>query len=238
MKDYKAEVTLRLEAPDAMHWSIIDVLKGEYESGFHGSNLDILDIGANVGSFAIWASMRYPGSRITSYEPNPGTFAMLRRNVEGRPGITPVQAALFPGGMTHATYVSRFAGDGEGGLETYMRDTFVEGAQAERHEVAVIDPASLPSADLVKIDIEGGEGPVLAALDLTRTALVLAEFQNRKNLEAIEAVLASEFETVHRVVHPWDGLVGAQGYRADLAGDVFGNIYAARRGQTRLTRGA
>ncbi len=65
------------------------------------------------------------------------------------------------------TFLSRFAGDGESGLAAYAGDTFVAGAQAQSFEVPVVDPASLPSPDIVKIDIEGGEGDVLDALDLS-----------------------------------------------------------------------
>jgi hypothetical protein len=60
-------------------------------------------------------------------------------------------------------------------------------------EVDVVEPSKLTSADIVKIDIEGGEAAVLAALDLSNTALVLAEFQNRRNRLAMQEVLARNF---------------------------------------------
>ena len=63
MKQYVARIPMSLAVPEAMHWAIKDVLEGEYEGGFDGVGLDILDIGANVGSFALWASARWPGSR-------------------------------------------------------------------------------------------------------------------------------------------------------------------------------
>lgn len=72
-------------------------------------------------------------------------------------------------------------------------ETFVEGALAESYEVRVIDPASLPCADIVKIDIEGGEGDVLDHLDLSRTSLVLLEYQNRKNRDQAHARLVTDF---------------------------------------------
>ena len=45
---------------------IKDVLEGEYEAGFDGVGLDILDIGANVGSFALWATARWPSTPMTN----------------------------------------------------------------------------------------------------------------------------------------------------------------------------
>lgn len=236
MKRYTAQIPMALHVPEAMHWAIKDVLDGEYESGHDGMGLDILDVGANVGSFALWATARWPGSRVTSYEPHPGTFDFLARNTAGRVDITTVNAALFPGGLTSATFMSRFAGDGESGLAAYAGDTFVEGAQAESYEVAVVDPTTLPSADIVKIDIEGGEGDVLDALDLSRTSLVLLEYQNRKNRDQLMRRLADGFETIDLREYSWDPLLEQKGYRQDLKGDVYGRLFAARRGQTRLTR--
>lgn len=238
MNTYVARIPMNLEVPEAMHWAIKDVLEGEYETGFDGIGLDILDVGANVGSFALWATARWPGSRVSSYEPHPGTFELLRRNTAGRTDIRIVNAALFPGGIKTATFLSRFAGDGESGLAAYAGDTFVAGAQAESYEVAVVDPATIPSPDIVKIDIEGGEGDVLDAIDLSRTSLVLLEYQNRKNKLQLERRLADEFELIDGVEHSWDPLLEQKSYRLDLRGDVYGRMFALRNGQTRLVRRA
>jgi FkbM family methyltransferase len=238
MKQYVARIPMTLAVPEAMHWAIKDVLEGEYEAGYDGVGLDILDIGANVGSFALWATARWPGSVVTSYEPHPGTFELLKRNTHQRRDITAVNAALFPGGQTTASFVSRFAGDGESGLASYAGDTFVAGAMVERYEVAVVDPASLPSADIVKIDIEGGEGDVLDHLDLSNTSLVLLEYQNRKNRLQLEARLATDFELIDTLEYAWDPLLEQRCYRPDLAGDVYGRMFAARKGVTRMTRAA
>ncbi len=235
---YIARIPMSLVVPEAMHWAIKDVLEGEYEAGFDGVGLDILDVGANVGSFALWATARWPGSKVTSYEPHPGTFEFLTRNTFARRDIVTVNAALFPGGQATATFLSRFAGDGESGLASYAGDTFVAGAMAESYEVAVVDPASLPSADIVKIDIEGGEGDVLDHLDLSRTSLVLLEYQNRKNRLQIEARLKPEFEIIDTIEHQWEPLLIQPGYRPDLKGDAYGRIFAARRQMTRMTRAA
>ncbi len=178
MKTYVARIPMSLEVPEAMHWAIKDVLEGEYETGHDGSDLDILDVGANVGSFALWASARWPGSRVTSYEPHPGTFAYLSATLPAAPASPPSTPRCFPAAWGPRPFTSRFAGDGESTLGAYAAETFVAGAQGETYEVAVVDPATLPSADIVKIDIEGGEGDVLDALDLSRTSLVLLEYQN------------------------------------------------------------
>jgi FkbM family methyltransferase len=233
---FVARIPMSLACPEPMLGAIQHVLEGEYEAGYDGVGLDILDVGANVGSFALWSSARWPASRVRSFEPHPGTFEFLTRNTAGRSDITIVNAALFPGQTGKATFRSRFAGDGESGLAAYAGDTFVEDALVETYEVDVVDPATLPSADVVKLDIEGGEGEVLAHLDLSRTSLVLLEFQNRRNREQIRATLAADFDLLHDEEYPWDELLGYEGYRKDLKGDAWGRIFAVRRGVTRMTR--
>lgn len=238
MSRYVARIPMSVACPEPMQAAIRHVLEGEYEADYDGVGLDILDIGANVGSFALWSSARWPGSHVRSFEPHPGTFEFLKQNTAGRRDITIVNAALFPGGQTKATFHSRFAGDGESGLAAYSGDTFAAGTLVETYEVDVVDPTSLPSADVVKIDIEGGEGEVLAHLDLSRTSLVLLEFQNRKNRAQIRATLAAEFDLLHDEEFAWDDLLGYTGYRQDLKGDAWGRIFAVRRNLTRMTKTA
>jgi len=76
---------------------------------------------------------------------------------------------------------------------------------------------------------------VLAALDLSKTALVLAEFQNRKARLSMQAVFRDhDFEAILDEECPWDPILDYMDYRRDLMGDVYGRMFYRRRGQTRL----
>lgn len=232
-----AKIPVAIDFPDAMKDAVGYVLSGEYESGHDGAGLTILDIGANVGSFALWASLRWPGSTIHSFEPHPGTFAYLKRNTAPNPRIHCTNAAVFPGGAAKAEFFSRFAGDGEAGLLAYAGDTFRADVIEATYEVDVVAPSALPKADIVKLDIEGGEGAVLAALDLSATSLVLGEFQNRRNRVEMRATLAKAgFIAVRDEECPWDPILDYKDYRQDLKGDIYGLMFYERRGQTRLVR--
>lgn len=228
-------VPVLIEAPDAMLSAVRYVLEGEYESHHDGTDLDILDIGANVGSFALWAVRRWPGSRVRCFEPNPETFAILKRNIAGYGLIQPSNAAVYPSENAREAFFSRYAGDGEAGLTRYIGDTFREGVIKPSFEVDIIRPEALGSADLVKIDIEGGEAEVLAALDLSRTALVLAEFQNRKARHTMQAVFRDNgFEAVLDEECPWDPILDYMDYKRELIGDIYGRMFFRRKGQKRL----
>ena len=231
-----ARIPVEMEYPDEILGNLInEVFSGEYESGHDGADLTILDIGANIGSFAVWAALRWPGSTIHCFEANPGTFPYLQRNTRGNPRIHCNHAAVFPGVERKMTFFSRFAGDGEAGLATYIGETFRRDLQGHRHEVDVADPAGLPKADIVKLDIEGGEGAVLAALDLSGTALVLCEFQNRRNRLQMQATLAKAgFVAVRDEAAPWDPILDYKDYNQDLKGDIYGHMFYARKGQTKL----
>ena len=231
---FTAHIPLVIDCPPQMEAAVRYVFEGEYESHHDGSGLDILDIGANVGSFALWAALRWPGSTIRCYEPNPGTFAYLQRNIAARAGITATNAAVYPGVGSREPFFSRYAGDGEAGLVSYARDTFREQAVAPSFDVDVIAPHGLASADIVKLDVEGAEAAILAHLDLSNTSLVLAEFQNSKNRAAMQQVLARDFTAVLDESCPWDPILDYLDYRADLKGDVYGRMFYVRRGMTRL----
>ena len=223
-----------------MQDAVTYVLSGEYESGFDGAGLTILDIGANVGSFALWASLRWPGSTIHCYEPNPGTFAYLARNTAGHPNVHCVNAAVFPGEPEKGHVLQPLCRRRRGGPRRLCRRHVSRrrGAADTSRSMSLPLP-TLPKADFVKLDIEGGEAAVLASLDLTGVSLVLGEFQNRRNrIDMQETLAKAGFVVVRDEECPWDPILDYKDYRADLKGDVYGHMFYERKGQTRLRPGA
>lgn len=133
----------------------------------------VYDIGANIGLISLILALRPEGRacRFHAFEPEPRNFEQLNANVDlndlaGR--VSPHQLAL---------------GDREGEVELFVRGTAGEG----RHSIAArrgstdsimvpVMPASQFATsenafpDVIKIDVEGAEGYVLAGLDeLVRT---------------------------------------------------------------------
>ena len=164
---FTAAVPIAVEAPSPMCTAIETVLAGEYEAGLFGENLAILDIGANVGSFSIWANLRWPNSTIHAYEPNPQTFEMLRRNVAHLSNIQIHNSALWPTDKPTAPFFSRYAGDGEAGLTACAGRTFKTMPPEAVFPVSIIHPNMLPHADIIKVDVEGAEWEILRHLDVS-----------------------------------------------------------------------
>lgn len=84
-----------LAAPDATTaWTVVtQIAAGEYR--WPGLTPEprwrVVDVGANIGVFALWAERL--GAHVVAFEPEPKTFASLVTNVAGR-RVSPRQAAL------------------------------------------------------------------------------------------------------------------------------------------------
>jgi FkbM family methyltransferase len=238
-RTFRASMPLRFNLPGGVAGGIVaEVLAGEYESGVDGVNLRVLDLGANVGAFAVWAAHRWPGSTVDAYEPNPTTFALLQGTARRYPMIRCHQAAVQAGVGPEAVLFSRSGGDGQAGLVASLGTTFTPDllAHGERIRVAVIHPRDLPAADVIKVDVEGAEADILCNADLSATSLLLLEFQNDANLARIKDRLSREFELLYQRAEPWAAILATDSYQPDLAGDHYGVAYFLRRGQTRLWR--
>ena len=231
---FSARIPVEIEYPPPMEPAVRKVLAGEYDAPLDGSGLTILDIGANVGSFTLWASLRWPGSAVHAYEPEPATHELLLRNVGHLPDVTCTRAAVYPSDDATVTFFSRYPGDGEAGI---VELTTFEAPSADRtFEVPVVRPETLPRADIVKVDAEGAEAAILGGLDLGAVSLVMVEFQTNADREAIKALTREHFVVEHEDATPWDSLAGRYGYRADMAGETQGVMVFANRTSDRLTR--
>lgn len=205
-----------LQAPDAdTAWMVaLQIAVGEYrapgltpEAGWR-----VVDVGANIGVFALWAERR--GAEVTAFEPEPKTFESLVANVAGR-RISPRQAALVGRAMPAARlYLSEVDS---------TRNTLI-GKEIESgeplHDFVDVPTVTLTDVvgsgcDLLKLDCEGIEFEALLSADdetLRSAKRIILEFHRIAGSPEVivdrleDAGLKAEVLTVSESV----GLIGAQ----------------------------
>lgn len=116
-----------------------------------GTPSRILDLGANVGLFGLYAAGRWPDAHIDAFEPDPANAAVHRRSITGN--SLGARWRLRQEAAGAADGVARFA---SGGVALSALDESGDIVVTVRD---VLD--SMAGADLVKMDIEGGEWPIL-----------------------------------------------------------------------------
>jgi FkbM family methyltransferase len=158
-----------------------------------------IDAGGNIGMFGVWLLGRYPGSELVSFEPDPRNAALLRRAIAANDAgqrwrLTQSAVAATAGEV-------RFAGS------QFATSHVIDEPDANGPGVTAVPAVDFfeqaTAADLVKIDIEGSEWPILAdprMRSLSARALVLEYHPERcpqrdSHRAAAELLDAAEFST-------------------------------------------
>jgi FkbM family methyltransferase len=125
----------------------------------------VLDLGGNVGLYAAWAEVHWPGCSVTTVEPDPENAAVLRvaaaangarwAVIEAAAGTSDGELAFRADGSSMARAVE----PGDDGPDVV--------------NVVMIDALKLADGhDVMKLDIEGGEWAILADPRLASSRLV------------------------------------------------------------------
>ena len=127
----------------------------------------IVDVGAHIGDFSLFMAHKIPGARILAFEPEPENFALLEENIKANgfeAQITPLKQAIsdksgqkirlfqHPDNLGMHTQFPQDRLDSFGGTFTEVDTVSLED---------VFEQNSIDSCDLLKMDCEGGEYPIL-----------------------------------------------------------------------------
>ncbi len=175
-------------------WSYIEAYSGrDYDSEtirFEPHDV-ILDLGANIGIFAIRYGNEFPTVPIYCFEPNPDVYKRLVRNLEAN-------------GLTNAVAVNAAAAECAGIQPFFVGRSTVTGSLIEggtllpafHTEVIDLDSFckehSIRSIGLLKIDVEGAEVAVLegAKSALRSTKYLMVECHSHDLESSVRAILA------------------------------------------------
>ena len=142
----------------------------------------VADVGANMGAFAL-AAIRHGASEVFAFEPNPEMLPTLERNVLGAP------VWVFPVGLWDGPGEDTIQGPGNTKASTgFLRPVGDPGNTAQASLFPQTDgpliEVQLQSAkkletlgiDLLKMDCEGAEWPILSVLDVAKFPVILGEW--------------------------------------------------------------
>lgn len=174
--------------PRDMFFSTLEIFRGVYDVPLDFKTPPVvLDIGACIGAFACWANQRWPGCLVHCFEPVPASAALLEENVTDHLVNALVKAAAVTPDAKNLMYLGR-NNRGEASFHN-LGEQLVENVI----KVATIHPEKLPTADVVKIDTEGCEMPILTGLaEIAKAQAVMVEWHGDYDRVRIDSFLAGK----------------------------------------------
>jgi FkbM family methyltransferase len=176
---------------------------GDYDVPILGEDCDIVvDLGANTGLSSLYLSQRCPKATLVAVEPARANFAVLAANVQDRPRIIPVEAAIWPRDGSIELQDAEASGTK---MQPWAYRTVERDSGLGRYAVEAISIPTLMARyglgaiDVLKIDIEGAEyelfsGDVAAWLPKTRAVLIETHERFRAGTdELVSGVLSPHF---------------------------------------------
>ena len=183
----------------AADWLAVREVLVEREYGFVADVLAgsrapvVVDVGANIGTFALFVFSLFPDAVVRSFEPSSTTFVVLDANRRANPGLdwscqrAAAHAADGTAPFVNAPFTtsSRLGAGGDEDVPTLSLDSIVTGP-----------------VDLLKLDVEGAEEAVLDGREdvLRRVGSVVVEVHpDRCDEQRVVRVLESVYEHVRAV---------------------------------------
>lgn len=174
-----------------------------------GRPLQVVDLGSHVGMFGAYALSRFEGASVLGFEPDRNNLALLRRCIAGS------------GAAGRWEVVEAFASTRDGSVE------FLEGRMAESQlappgsdgETCQVEARDvfphLAGVDLLKLDIEGAEWPILTDPRFAHLPLTGVLLEYHRNLcpeddplTLVTRILDGAGYTVSSFPTGWDPALG------------------------------
>jgi FkbM family methyltransferase len=166
--------------PNNMISHVGKIFQGEYATLGVIENPYIIDIGANVGGFAVWAHEFFKNPKIDCYEPIKANYDLLRQNIEG----TDIAVRNIAIGKEDGKRMMYY------GLNNCGESSLFQGERqlVEGEMVKVMSSKHLPRCDIMKIDTEGAEIEIIENL-VNFPLVFLIEFHSAYNRRKIDQLL-------------------------------------------------
>lgn len=174
------QLTVNLRSTDK--WSIHEiVLRDDYGlSPIANDCKTIIDLGANIGVFAVYAASLNPNTKVYAFEPHPDNYSRMLENIqnnnlEGRVLSFAVACASNDAGRTF--YITRDHRSHSFSTERSKNTMLVKTKSLEQ----IFQENNIAQCDLLKMDIEGAEYEILYSTPsqiLAKIRYITMEYHN------------------------------------------------------------
>ncbi len=157
----------------------------------------VLDIGANIGIYSVFAAARTSHGKVYAVEPHAGNFAMLLRSIHSnqlQQRITPLNIALdTAAGWIDFSYNDLKAGSSGSQLATSPAMQAVPAVVTEQKPTQSVDgmiaAGWLKPPDVIKIDVDGNELNILNGMHGLLATTQLRSLQVEADPEQEQAII-------------------------------------------------
>ncbi len=185
----------------------------------------VVDIGGNIGSFALYAAAKARAGQVVSVEPIQDNYRLLVQNIKmnGFDNVLAKQAALVPRRKTVRIYLGTL-GFGSHSILPVLAQQRQRFEDVEGITLAdLFEEYQLPHCDFLKMDCEGAEFEILREMDLDlcrRISKLVVEYHTLPDRD--------KYEQAHELVDRLVELGFTIDRYTDVVGTNWGTIYARR----------
>ncbi|CAN1553492.1 Methyltransferase FkbM [Rhabdaerophilaceae bacterium] len=181
-----------------------DAAEREYLATLIGQNFVFLDIGANIGGYALaLAAKAGPHARIFAFEPQPEVFNRLVFNIGINPFATVKAMAVAVADRDgELTLFLDATNQGEASVKIVSQDAAGRIKVPARALLGLVRDEGLTHIDAMKLDVEGAEDIILqrffsdASESLWPRAIVLERGESRWSLDLLGLLEAKGYQPV------------------------------------------
>lgn len=188
-------------------------IHNEYEFTPGTKTPNIIDCGAHIGLSVLYFKKHFPKATITAFEPNPGTFQLLKENVANNrlSGVRLVNKAVSDRNAALDFYIAKGKSGAWSCGDSAAPNPWIT---KETHQKIIVPAVKLSAyitkeVDLLKLDVEGMEARVLTEIQpkLGKVRSIIMEYHgNKANNSNRFARIRSIFNSNgfrYRVHHPY-----------------------------------
>jgi len=156
------KIKIRINSTDLMAFTHVWIIKEYSKPGFEINDKDIvIDVGAHIGLFSLFASQFCKKGKIFSFEPIKENFELLKKNIEINE-ITNI--TFFNEAISDKTSkMTLYQNEDEAGHSKFVKTSKSMEVNSKSFK-EFLDERKIDSYDLLKLDCEGSEYEIIESL--------------------------------------------------------------------------